>query len=540
MSIFIILLKHGGIEHPRAECPAAGNKMTRKAVIISVSLILVVGVVIGAVVVSNNRNGHSSSNKSLSTNTKAVEAVCAPTWYKDKCINTIAPVAANASAGPKDFLRAALVATMEEVKIWTERSVAMKNDNHTSADNMALDSCKQFLQLAVRDLHKALAMVDDNELHVIHDEVDEFRNWLAANLAFQDVCHDQIGDPDLKAVLQDGLRNATQLTTNALVLFAELSTILRSLNIPLEVNPKPARRLLNVAEHGYPHWLSHENRRLLVGEPPIPNAVVAQDGSGQFNTIGAALASYPPNFPPNTKFVIYVKAGNYSEPDLVVTQNQNNVLMYGDGPEKTIITGSRSAASKKYDSVDTAPFTVRGSDFVAKDIGFINYADPQGQQALALIVNPVMGQVNVISADGTTTSTNFTHTGLVFQHCKIVAEPDLLAANPPVQTFLGRPWKEYAAAIFMYTDIGGFIDPQGWTTMGNYTENCFFAEYANTGPGNRTDGRVKFGKCVHAYHDDNMLSKFTVAPFIRGDEWLPSSGIPFTLGFNDPAPLTKL
>ncbi|KAJ4968774.1 hypothetical protein NE237_015475 [Protea cynaroides] len=201
--------------------------MTRKAVIIVVALILVVGVVIG----------DSSGDKSLSP----VEAFCAPTLYKDKCVSTISPVAANASAGPKDFLRAALVATMEEEKIWIEKAVAMKNDSFVPADNKALDDCKQFLEMGVRDLQSALAMVDDNELQGVYDEVDEFRNWLSGNLAFQDMCQEQIDNPDLKTRLQDGLRNATQLTTNALVLFAELSTILRSLNIPLEVNPKLTR-----------------------------------------------------------------------------------------------------------------------------------------------------------------------------------------------------------------------------------------------------------------------------------------------------------
>ncbi|KAJ4968624.1 hypothetical protein NE237_015325 [Protea cynaroides] len=150
---------------------------------------------------------------------KVVEAFCAPTWYKVKCIITLSPVAANASAAPKDFLRAALVATMEEVKIWTEKSVAMKNDSFVRADNDGLDYCKEDLQMGLEDLQSALAMLHDDELHAVYGEVYKFQDWLVGNLVYQtDSCFEFIQNPDLKARLQDGLRNAIQLTANSLAL----------------------------------------------------------------------------------------------------------------------------------------------------------------------------------------------------------------------------------------------------------------------------------------------------------------------------------
>ncbi|KAJ4968771.1 hypothetical protein NE237_015472 [Protea cynaroides] len=560
--------------------------MTRKPLIVSVSLILVISVVIGAILVS--RNGNSTGEKSLSKKMKSVEDVCQPTLFKDTCMSTMTPIAANESASPKDFLRAALVATIEEVKIMTEKPGAMKNGSHGTIDNMALDDCKEFLQFSIKDLEEALAKLEDNEIHEVNDQVDEFRNWLAAVIAFQETCHDQIRNPELKVGLQDILRNATQLTTNALALFAELSTILGSLNIPLDVTRKPARRLLEVSEHDYPLWLSEGNRRLLVGQPPKPNAVVAQDGSGQFKTIAAALASYPKNLSGDIEFVIYVKAGIYTESKLIVSDKQENVLMYGDGPENTIITGNKD--QRKYAMTDTATFTVQGNGFVAKEIGFRNTAGPAGEQALALIVygdrtaffhcniegfqdslcamthrqfyrdctisgtidfvfgqsatiiqnskivvrKPLSNQQNIISADGTSVPSDWSHTGLVFQHCNIVAENELLATETPIQTFLGRPWKEYSTTFFMQSTIGDFIDPQGWVIWDTKTpnnQNCYYAEYANTGPGAKTDKRVKW-ECHKVITDAKVASKFTVAPFYQGDVWLKQSGIPFSLGLN--------
>ncbi|KAJ4967901.1 hypothetical protein NE237_014602 [Protea cynaroides] len=565
--------------------------MTSKALIVSVSLILVVGIVNGAVVVGINHNGHSLGDKSLSTNMKAVEAICSPASFKDKCMSAIAPVAANSSASPKDYLRAVLAETIEAMKAGLETSHTIKIKNLMRYDQLALDECKTFIQYAVEDLQDALAMLDDNELHVVHDQVDEFKNWFGAVVAFQETCFEQIENPDLKDGIADGLHNATLLTINALDIFSELSTILVGLDIPLNLNPNH-RKLLSVGhldEHGYPHWLSEEDRRLLEDVAlPVPDAIVSANGSGpgQFNTVADALASYPNQLPLNKKFVIYVMAGTYKEVNLTVQSNQSNVFMYGDGTDKTIITGDKNVKNQGIPTSQTPSFTVLGPFFVAKSIKFENIAGPEGGQAVALRVQadmsaffrckmegyqdtlyahtyrqfyreceisgtidfvfgmsstviqnsqiivrkPLPNQQNVVSADG---SNSTIVGGLVFQNCSIVPAPELLAVKNTTQTFLGRPWRDHATDIFMQSYIEDFIDPSGfmiWDKDTPNNETCFFAEYANTGPGARTDGRVNW-TCHHVFTDGNALIDYTVGPFINNGSWLESTGIPFSVGF---------
>lgn len=90
-----------------------------------------------------------------------------------------------------------------------------------------------------------------------------------------------------------------------------------------------------------------ERRPRLAAEEPVGNAaaVVAQDGSGNFPNIKAALdASLKRGG--DGRFVIHIKSGVYSE-HVVVTEAMKNVMFTGDGMGKTIITGSLSISGDR-------------------------------------------------------------------------------------------------------------------------------------------------------------------------------------------------
>lgn len=318
-----------------------------KVIVIAISVILVVGVLVGTIVGVTHK---TQNNDELSTSSKAVAAICGPTDYKEACVKSLGPLANDKNATPKELIQAAIESTINQVKSGLEKSSYIAKSTNNATQKMSMDDCQELLHFAIDELQASLTMVGDNELHTVNNKVSELKNWLTAVISYQQSCLDGITHPDMYKDMSNGLLNATELTSNALAIVSAMSTILTSFKIPVNTSAS-SRKLLEATEERvrvgsgkYPKWFPPADRKLLAkhreGALP-PNAVVAKDGSGQFKTIGEALAAYPKNL--QGRYVIYVKAGKYDE-YITVTKNQINVFMYGDGSRKTLVTGSKSFA----------------------------------------------------------------------------------------------------------------------------------------------------------------------------------------------------
>lgn len=91
---------------------------------------------------------------------------------------------------------------------------------------------------------------------------------------------------------------------------------------------------------GFPSWARPGERKLLQSSSPRANVVVAQDGSGNFRTVSAAVAAAGKRSG-SGRYVIYVKQGTYRE-NVDIGKGLKNIMLLGDGIGRTIITGSRS------------------------------------------------------------------------------------------------------------------------------------------------------------------------------------------------------
>ncbi|TXG65300.1 hypothetical protein EZV62_006575 [Acer yangbiense] len=313
-----------------------------------------------------------------------------------------------------------------------------------------------------------------------------------------------------------------------------------------------------------------------------PDLTVALDGTGDYRSITEAVGAIPNNSP--SFFRIYIKAGVYNE-NVVIPAEKGNVILSGDGMDKTKIVSTRSQNITGHGIGESAALDI-SSDFVlVKDISIVNNAGPEGEQAVALrtagdfiaclrcsiegyqdtlyadqgtnhfffnceiygtidfifgaasvvIQNstilarrPLDRQYNVITADGRTDDT--VNTAIVIHKCSIIPTPELKAQSN-VKTYLGRPWKTFSRTIIMQSNIDGFIDSEGWVKFRDSSDvtTLYYAEFWNSGPGSNTTGRVNWPG-YHILTNPDDVQVFTVEKFIRGSEWLKKLDVPYFPG----------
>ncbi|XP_062191029.1 pectinesterase-like [Phragmites australis] len=420
------------------------------------------------------------------------------------------------------------------------------------------------------------------------DARSDLRSWLSGALGNQDTCKEGLDETGsvLGSLVATGLEAVTSLLTDGLgqVAAGEAGAVATSSRVSLS-----DRR--GLAE-GAPHWLRARERRLLqmpVGPGGLPvDAVVAKDGSGNFRTVSAAVEAAPAESA--ARYVIYVKRGVYKE-TVDVKKKKWNLMLVGDGMGATVISGHRNYVDG-YTTYRSATVAVNGKGFIARDLTFENTAGPAKHQAVALRCDsdlsvfyhcafegyqdtlyahslrqfyrdcrvtgtvdfvfgnaaavfqnctllarlPLPDQKNSVTAQGRLDA-NMT-TGFAFQFCNVSAHDDLLAAGrdgnrtaAPTQTYLGRPWKQYSRVVFMQSYIGAVVRPEGWLAWdGEFAlDTLYYGEYMNTGPGAGVGARVKWPG-FHVMASPSEAGNFTVAQFIEGNMWLPTTGVKYTAG----------
>lgn len=271
---------------------------------------------------------------------------------------------------------------------------------------------------------------------------------------------------------------------------------------------------------------------------PVPNLVVDGKGSGDYTTIKAAIAAIPSNF--EGKFVIYIKEGTYKEKLLL---RQANVVLVGDGADKTIITWDDYQGlyngSTESDERNRRSYTLRteGKGTIIQDLTIENTHQNNtgsGDQAMAVEVfngsasffncnitgyqdtflgrnnnvyayvkdsfvegnvdfiygNSVMlfdgCQINVnrngaaITAPSTSAAAPY---GIVFLDCDVTADQVGFDGKTISDIYLGRAWKDAAKSVWVRCKMPKTLHSAGWMANMNDSvqdNNKIFAEWGCT------------------------------------------------------------
>jgi pectinesterase len=292
---------------------------------------------------------------------------------------------------------------------------------------------------------------------------------------------------------------------------------------------------------------------------------VAQDGSGQFDSVQKAIMSVPAGGS-NTPVVICIKPGTYKEV-LYIQKEKRFFRLVGEDAATTILTHDLNANlagpdGKPIGTFRTPSTLIDADDFIAENVTFENSAGPVGQ-ALAIRIDgdraifrrcrflgwrdtilgnrgrhyfedcTIKGHVDFIFGaatmffdrcrieclgNGYITAASTPETerfGYVFANCQITG------ADEKVRTYLGRPWRDFAKVAFVNCEMSEVVRPEGWHNWGKpeREKSTAYAEGGSTGPGTAPNKRVSWAKKLTS----EEIAEFTPAKVLGGpDGWDPS------------------
>ncbi|NP_001312443.1 pectinesterase 2.1-like [Nicotiana tabacum] len=445
----------------------------------------------------------------------------------------------------------------------------IRNQINDISHKGALADCLELLDLSIELVTDSIAALGKSRSRLAHANA---QIWLSGMLTNHVTC-------------LDGLNSLSNTTSIGTILEELISRAKTALAILASVTT-PNEEVFTPLSGRMPSWVNSRDRKLLESSAKEikANAVVAQDGSGDYQTLTEAVAAAPDKS--KTRYVIYVKKGIYKE-NVEVTKKKMNLMIVGDGMNSTIITGSLNVVDGST-TFRSATLAAVGQGFILQDICIQNTAGPEKHQAVALrvgadmsVINrcridayqdtlyahslrqfyrdcyvtgtvdfifgnaavvfqkcqlvprkPGKNQKNMVTAQGRTDPNQATGTSIQF--CDIIASPDLEPVKSEYKTYLGRPWKEYSRTVVMESYLGDLIDPAGWSEWsGDFAlKTLYYGEYMNNGPGAGTSKRVTWPG-YHVITDAAEARPFTVAELIQGGSWLSSTGVTFVEGLDE-------
>ena len=266
------------------------------------------------------------------------------------------------------------------------------------------------------------------------------------------------------------------------------------------------------------------------------NIVVSRDGTGDYRTLTEAMEGIRAFM--DYKVTVFVKNGIYKE-KVIVPSWIENVEFVGESVENTVITYDDHANINKMGTFRTYTVKVEGNGITFKNLTIENNAARLGQAVALHTEGDRLVFINCrLLGNQDTAYTGVAGTRLCFLNCYIEGTTDFIfgpstalfegctihsktnsyvtAASTPAhiavgyvfkkckltaasgvdKVYLGRPWRPYAATVFIDCELGKHICPAGWDNWRNpgNEKTARYAEYGSTGEGASVDGRVNWAR----------------------------------------------
>lgn len=172
---------YGKVDEQEQMVLDARRKTRKRITIISLSSIILAGVVFAAVFGIVNVSSDKSQDGNAHSVPNAVKAVCDVTLYKDSCYSSLGSLVHSGQFQPEELfklsIKVALTEVSKAVKYFSEDGVFDGLKLKDSRTKEALKNCRDLLDLAVDHLNYSLSYGGNSS---VLDVFEDLQTWLSA------------------------------------------------------------------------------------------------------------------------------------------------------------------------------------------------------------------------------------------------------------------------------------------------------------------------------------------------------------------------
>ncbi|GJS84008.1 pectinesterase-like protein, partial [Tanacetum coccineum] len=253
-------------------------------------------------------------------------SVCNRAPYPEICTYLIGKTSIET---PLQVRETTLLSTLAQAEHAHKLVSAMDLSSFEPRAKLAWADCLELYDDSVYQINRSLGSTNSRDI----------QTWLSSAATNHETCKNGFHDLNMFSHFQ-----TFQTSLNGFSKYVRNSLAINKAITPLLVSSKQIKGRRLMTKNNFPKWLSKSDRKLLATPTGATSAdiVVAQDGSGDYKTISAAIAAVLKLRKGDSRFVIHVKAGVYKE-NVEIKKTTRNLMIVGDGMGSTIVTSNKNA-----------------------------------------------------------------------------------------------------------------------------------------------------------------------------------------------------
>ena len=233
---------------------------------------------------------------------QVAHSTCQGTLYPELCVSTLSSFPDLATKSLPQIISATVNQTLSKVRVSSSNcsSIRKKLKNLDPLQKRALDDCLELFDDTMAQLKTTISDLSSKKLDSKHH--NDLQSLLSAAMTNQYTCLDGFANSkaDVREEIKGNLYNISQLVSNSLAILKKIPGF----------NTSKSQEFHEFGDmkNGFPSWVSRKDRKLLqttVNKIKY-DLLVAKDGTGNFTTIGEAVAAAPNSS--TTRFVIHYLA----------------------------------------------------------------------------------------------------------------------------------------------------------------------------------------------------------------------------------------